>query len=73
MDANEFFDKVEAVKPEAKWSVTTSSVGVELSWEWDVTVDGFKYHDYLIPDGAMKDDELIELHLGICAKEMRDK
>ena len=73
MDANEFFERVENVNPKAKWNVTTTDLGVELSWEWDVTEDGFKFHDYLIPSEVMRDDELIKRHLEICSKEMNGK
>lgn len=73
MDANEFFEKIENANPKAKWSVTTTNVGAHISWEWDVTLDGYKHHDYIIPVDAMKDDVLINRHLDICKQEMKNK
>jgi hypothetical protein len=72
MDANDFFVLVEEANPEATWNVTTTEVGAQIIWEWDVTLDGFKNHDYIIPAEAMKDDELIKRHLQICQDKMLD-
>ncbi|KGD84908.1 hypothetical protein HA47_03695 [Pantoea stewartii subsp. indologenes] len=73
MDVNEFFERVQKVKPQATWNVTTTNVGAQISWEWEVTLDGFKYYDYLIPDAVMKDDDLIKTHLKICAEQIKQK
>lgn len=76
MDAEEFFKRINDANPSATWSVTTirvgkvTEIGTEISWEWDITKEGQKSYDYIIPEGAMRDDVLIERHLETCKEKM---